>query len=310
MAGIQFATSCLTAHLCVVTGYSNRSVGDVVAVRSGVPGHVSLVPGTQSVASVSCPTAAGCIGLERPGNDVGTGFVTINAAGVVTHTVRVATPSGVNLLRIACSSLRYCEVAGDDVFVSPAALEVGTWNGTRLALHRVASVPKATNTIVEGVSCVATTCVVVGYANHLPTNVGFILSVTGGSRFKLRTVAGDSLYDVSCANQARCFAVGFNSTGGVVVALTGGVATSVAATPPDLFGIACVGFACTAVGQQLPPPPSSDSFWGVVLAVTGGRVGTPQLVSQSGGFNDVARVGSAYTAIGTSHGIGSVVTAG
>jgi hypothetical protein len=310
VAGIQYRASCLTAQVCVVAGYSERSIGDVVAVRNGVPGHVSIVAVTQGIDDVSCPNATGCIALERTGNDVGTGFVSINSAGVVTHAVKVATPAGVTLGRISCTSLKNCEVAGSDFFTSPPAIEVGTWNGTKLVLHRVSTVPKATATIVEGLKCVGATCLVVGYVNHGSSNVGFALSVVGGTKFKLRTVGNDSLYGVSCATQVRCFAVGFNAAGGVIVSLTGGAATSSVSTKPDLYGIACVGFACTAVGEELPPPPSTDADWGAVLSVIGGSVTSTQLVPQSLGYEGVARVGGVFTAVGAGHGLTSEITAG
>jgi hypothetical protein len=102
VAGVQTAVSCLSASLCVLVGYNERSVGDVVAVRAGVPGHVSTVAQLSGIFSVSCPAKSGCVALGDQAG-VGARFVDVNSTGVVSSTKLVAVPAGVTLTRIACT---------------------------------------------------------------------------------------------------------------------------------------------------------------------------------------------------------------
>jgi hypothetical protein len=309
VAGFQSEVSCLTTALCVVAGYDNKGVGDVVEVRNGVPGHVSVVRHTQGIYSVSCPNKFGCVALGRPTNDIGALFITINGRGQVTGSKPVKVPAGVTIDRIFCSRLRTCAVAGTNFFASPIGIEVGSWNGSKLSLHRVAPPKGSTDTVIEGISCWGTSCEMVGYADKVAVVHGLTLAVNRGKPGRLRTVNGDSLYGVSCVSRSRCYAVGFDRDGGVVLTLNGGVAGSPQATRSDLFAIACTGSACTAAGEQL----GGTAFVGTLVAVAAGRVTSSQVVSASGGYDGdgaVARVRGVVTAVGPAHRGGSEITTG
>jgi len=309
VAGFQYAVSCLSSKLCVLAGYNNASVGDIVPVRSGVPGRASAVRHTQAIYSVSCPGVSGCVALGRPSNDVGALFVSISRSGVPTRSKLVKVPPGVTISHIACTSLRNCEVAGTDIFVSLRTMEIGSWNGSRLSLHRVTG-PKGTDDIIEGMSCSGASCAVVGYAEKLAKVQGIIVTTSHGKPAGLHTVAGDSLYGVSCVSKTRCYASGFSQHGGLVLTVNRGVGGSPSKVMPDLFGIACKGNSCTAVGEQLPPQPSADAFWGDIVSVSSGKVTSIQRVPASGGYTGVARIGSVFTAVGTAQHGGSEVTTG
>jgi hypothetical protein len=308
VAGVQSEVGCLTTQLCVVGGYNNRGVGDIEAVRDGLPGRVSALAGTEEVSSISCPNPTGCVALGRPSSAVGIDFVTINKAGVVDKADRMSLPSGVSLTRIDCQTLTSCEVAGLQIFTTPATVEVGTWSAGRLVLHRVGVPSRSTDTVIEGLSCFKATCDVVGYFGEGAVDVGLSITITAGTHARLRTVGHDSLYGIACISAVHCYADGYGTHGGLVVTLTNGVASKTVSTRADLFGIACAGTACTGVGEALPPAGSSNAFWGQVLTIAAGAISSTVMVSQSGGYDAVARVANIFCAVGPTRSSGSEVT--
>jgi hypothetical protein len=309
VAGVQTAVSCLSASLCVLVGYNERSVGDVVAVRAGVPGHVSTVAQLSGIFSVSCPAKSGCVALGDQAG-VGARFVDVNSTGVVSSTKLVAVPAGVTLTRIACTKLTACEVTGTDIFVTPEAIELGSWNGSSLKLHRVSSPKGISDAAVEGISCFGGGCDAVGYFDKGATVTGFVLTTTDGKPGRLQSVPGDSLYGVSCVSATRCYSAGYTETGGLVLTLNGGKASAPQHVKPDLMSIGCSGTSCTAAGEQLPPPSSPNAFWGALVDVSAGKVTSTQSVAPSGGFSGVARSGAFFAAVGASQKAQSELTTG
>ena len=305
IGGIDGVVGCMTPTVCVVGGYNNHSVGNLITVHAGVPKRIVDVPGTQGVYQVSCPNAAGCVALLRTSDDIGVRFVTLNAAGAVTKNTYVATPDGVNLGSLACSTTADCVVAGTDVFKSPAPYEIGTWDAGKLTLHGVAVPARMTNTILNNLACFRTFCDAVGYVQRAGTSTGVSVAITNGDHFALHTVGVNLLYGVSCISLAVCYAAGFKQTGGVVLTLRSGAMTSSASTSPDLFGIACAKTSCSAVGKQLAPSGAKQFYWGDVIPVMGGVPGTASTVPQTSGLESVARVGGDYTAVGLWQGSGS-----
>lgn len=311
MSGYQDVVACLSTRLCVVGGYTSRRVGDVVEVRDGVPGHVSTVKGTQDIVGISCPSGTGCIALARTSTDEGADLLAINAAGVVTGSKRVATSTGDEAERISCVSLTECETAGLDGLSTPPSYEIGDWNGKTLTLHKVTAPAGTQDAIVEGISCTTSTCDVVGYAEHGLVDTGISIRITHGSSFELFRVAQDLLYGVSCGSATRCYADGFDETGSVIVTLTDGKMGSQSTIPAsDLYGIACTGDACTAVGKESSTKPSNDPYWGTIYGLSNGAVSSTRVVELSSGFNDVSRVGSTFEAVGSGQGAPSEVTTG
>ena len=166
-------------------------------------------------------------------------------------------------------------------------------------LHRVSSPKGITAAEVEGLSCFGRACDAVGYFDKGATVTGYVLTITGGTPGRLQTVPGDSLYGVSCVSASRCYGAGFTRSGGLVVTLNDGKASLAQHVTPDLMSIACAGSSCTAAGEQLPPVPSSDAFWGDLVDVSAGKVTATLLVSPSGGFSGVARSGAFFAAVGS-----------
>jgi hypothetical protein len=250
------------------------------------------------------------VAIARPSNSVGIEFATVNRAGVVAKTSRSPMPSGVSLTRIACQTLTSCEVAGVQVFTTPITVEVGTWIGGKLVLHRIAVPSRSSDTVIEGLGCFKDSCDVVGYFDERVATIGLSITVTGGTHAKLHTVGHDSLYGIACISAVRCYADGYGTNGGLVVTLTNGTASKTVATKADLFAIACTGTACTGVGEALPPHGSTNAFWGQLVAIAAGSVSSTAPVKQSGGYSAVARVGSFFCAIGAAqaHDVSEVTT--
>src|SRR5271154_5550920 len=120
LSGTQTAIACLTPSRCVAVGYTNKVVGDVVALTNGVPGRTSRIAGSQSISGVSCPSSKGCWALVRTSNVSHAELVSINPAGVVAGRPKsFVLPSGAALFRISCESLKRCELVGDNIAVTP-----------------------------------------------------------------------------------------------------------------------------------------------------------------------------------------------
>jgi hypothetical protein len=298
VTGEEHAVSCLTTHLCVLTGYNSFGTGDVIAVKNGVPGRTSTVRHSSGLGDTSCPSASGCVAIadNSSGNPE---FVNINSSGVATSEKVVKATPGDAITLISCTRLTSCEVAGEDIFTDPISLIAGTWNGKKLSLKSVAGPKNSSSTAFYGLSCAGGTCDAVGYSLTATATTGFSLTAKGDKLGKLHTASGDALQGVSCVSKSRCYADGdLAFKAGLVVTISNGAIGSRRTAKADLSGIACSGTACTASGEQLVG--SADE--GVLVSVRSGKITSSQGVSASGGFDSVARLGGFFAAAGASHG--------
>jgi hypothetical protein len=309
VAGVQTTVSCLSITRCVLVGYNTKSQGDVVAVNNGVPGHVSIVSGTQEIYAVSCPDSSGCTGIARPTRGTNAEFVTINKSGDVTGSTKVPQPTGVMLNRIACTALDTCEVAGTNVLVSPVAVEIGTWDGVHLALHRIKAPAHSFGTTVNGLSCFVATCVAVVTLDKGTKVDSVIVDESNNVVYHVHTANNDSLYGVDCVTAELCYATGYNDHSGLIVTLEAGVATKAVTVHSDQFDIACVGTVCTSVGEETATRGARFALWGTIISVHAGKVVRTQVVNQCDGFNSVASLASGtFAAVGPAPRGGSDVT--
>jgi len=295
--GIQYEVSCLSKTLCVAAGYNSFSTGDVVAVRNGKPGHVSVVHKTSRVESVSCPNASGCVALADPSSGVGAEFVSIGKSGIVNGT-KTAADGTDDITDISCTKLTSCEVAGVNIVSTPWKIVFGSWNGKKLRLRAISSLKHTTLTSIQDVSCAGGKCDIVGYTDSSAGITGLSLVVSGTKAGKLHTANGDSLYGVSCVSKSTCYAAGYTVSGGIAVTVKNGAIGSASKTPSDLAGIACSGAKCTAVGLENAPEGSGELQWGTIVSVAGGKVTGAVPVKQAENLNSVARIGTFYAAVG------------
>jgi hypothetical protein len=309
--GFQDGISCVTSRLCVIVGYNNQGIGDVVRVRDGVPGPGTAIPGSKALYSVSCAEGAGCTALGVTSNGASPVVVTLSSGASVVSSKVVSVAPGVSLTRIACVTPGNCVLSGLDLFASPEALAVAHWDGSALSVHKIAGPAGASDPTLEGLSCSGAACVAVGSAFKGANSNGIILSIANGKPTQLRVAAGDSIYGASCVSTTLCYGAGFNRSGGVVLTIGHGAPGAITAVPADdLLGIACRSQDCWAVGERLAPPgaPAKDAYYGTLVPVSSGHPGQAQLVPASGGFTNVAQYGGSFAALGAAQGKASEVT--
>ncbi len=316
ISGISGAISCMTASRCVAVGYGASGAhnhGDVVALTGGKQGHISVVAASQQLYSVSCPSSAGCWAIGPQNGGANLVLVRIGPTGRVTKALKVTEPIGASIGRISCASMSSCGVLGNNIFVSPAAIEIGIWNGSKLIVHKVAGAAGSSQTIDEGISCWKATCLAVGYYDlKFPKTAGFLLTMSRGKPGKQHLVGNDFFYGASCVSASRCYTAGFaGHAAGIVVTVTHGVATHTQKEAADMFGIECVGSSCRASGEEL----GGSSYYGVIVTLSNGKnTGTPLVDMAVAGFdgpNTIAKRGNGFAAIGpTVKGGGSEVVTG
>ena len=302
VSGTSSAISCMTASRCVAVGYGARGAhghGDVVALTGGKQGRISVVAASVHLDSVSCPSSAGCwaVGLQNGGANLV--FARIGAAGRVAGVAKVAVPFGVQISTISCVSMTSCGVLGDNNLMSPAPIEIGTWSGKRLTLHKVAGAHGSTATNSEGIACKQAACLAVGYYLKSPKISGFLLTMNHGKPGKQHLVSNDYLYGVSCVSPAKCYAAGVVAqAAGVVVTVTHGLATHAQMETADVSGIECAGATCRASGEE----PGGSSYYGVIVTLSNGiNTGMRSVDTGVAGFNGpntIARRGGGFAAIG------------
>ncbi len=313
ISGNENAIACMTASRCVAVGSGARGSnghGDVVALTGGRPGHISAVAASQTLESVSCPSSAGCwaIGLQNGGANLV--LVRIGAAGRVAAVLKVSEPSGVSISSISCASMTSCGVLGNNIFVIPNAIEIGTWNGKKLTVHKVAGKRGSTGTVVGGISCWKASCLAVGYYSLTsPNPAGFLLPMSHGKPGKQHLVRNDFFYGVSCVSASRCYTAGSaGQAAGIVVTVNRGLAGHVQTETADFSGIECAGVTCRASG-------AAAGGHGVIVRLSSGKNAGPPVADTSvDGFNGpytIAKRGGGFAAIGpAARGGGSEVAVG
>lgn len=309
--GVQSAVSCLTKSLCVVVGFHGSAAkGDVVALHNGKPGKIANVKGGGQLYGVSCPSHNGCVAIGSASS--GVSFVSIGKGGRPTKTSTPKTPAGVTLDHIACTTLHHCIVAGTDVFKNPSAIEIGTWNGHALTLHRTHGVKSSGKSLaIQGVGCFDSHCLVVGGYTKNKKNDSVIIAVHSGHPGALNSLDNETLTSVACTSASHCLAAGYGSgaQSGVIVTLSHVLVTKLIEVRAKLYGIACHTSAhCTAAGEQLNSAKTKDV--GSVIRLASGKVTSTTGVSTSRLFLGVAQHSGGYVAVGEAGGAGSVVTVG
>jgi hypothetical protein len=306
LTGNVTAVSCQSASLCVAVG-SRHDHGVVVTLRNGAQSHALVLRGSSALDSVSC-RPSGCWAIGDPEHGTGAYLVKISSAGRAVAERTVAMPTGTSLGPISCSSMTDCEIAGTDNHVSPAAIEIGTWTGTRLRLHRV-GVAGSTGVSVGGISCWHGDCEVVGYAQVGSASDDLILPVLAGRPGKLNGDSGFFLNTISCVSATTCYAGGLN----VLYTLTDGVPGDPQTVPtlqpwgPHWTAIECTGTVCEAAGVAN----AGSELVGVLVSLSDGTAGSRSLVVDSGGFSGIAtRAGLGFIAIGAGNSSGSEDTVG
>ena len=290
LSGHETAVSCLTASRCVAVGSQGRHAV-VVTLINGAQSHAAVLGGSPVLDSVSC-RESGCWAIGRPGRSAGVYLVKISSAGRPAAERTIAVPAGTSLGAISCSSLTSCQVAGNNNRTHPAAVETGTWNGTRLHLYRV-RVAGRTQVSVASISCWHSDCEAVGSAVAGTVQSDLIVTTSGGKPRTLNANSGYALSSISCISAMTCYAAG----AAVLVTVTG----SVPADPQAVTGgwngsaIECTGSDCEAAGGEV----FGSAYADVLVSLSDGTAGSPVIVQVGQGYSGIATRGSSgFIAIG------------
>jgi hypothetical protein len=194
------------AITCEAVGQNSAGVGVVVPNAFGNPTPPVVVPGTNYLTGVACPSVTTCIAVGQNSSHHGVVLpVTYGVPGTA-----IAVPKTVTLVGIACHGPSMCEAVGKDS------------NGSGVAVSITSGSPGApvvvpSTTSLNGIAChSATACDAVGEST---SHRGLAVPVTSGTPGTSRTWSsvGD-LSGVTCPSATFCEAVGTaNSPTGVVV---------------------------------------------------------------------------------------------
>ena len=303
LSGQETAVSCLTASRCVAAG-SRGGRAVLLTLTNGAQSHAAVLSGSLVLGSVSCPSRSGCWAIGRPDRGAGAYLVKISSTGRPAVERTLAVPAGTTLGVISCASMTSCQVAGTNNRLRPAAIETGTWNGTRLHLYRV-PVAGSTQVSMTGISCWHSDCAAVGSALARTAPSDLILITSGGKPGTLNANSGYALTSISCVSATTCYAAG----AAVLVTVTSGVPAEPQAVTGGWNGnaIECTGSDCEAAGGEVLGPAYAD----VLVSLTGGTASSPVIVQVGQGYSGIAaRSSNGFIAIGAGSNGGSDDTVG
>lgn len=255
-----WTVGCPLAHQCLVGGRSAGSKPMIVPVRDGRPGAEEVLSTrVGNVFALSCPGSMGCVALvnvyEASGqSDID--LVRLRPNGHVVSTQVVASGRRRQLAALSCTSMTRCWIAGtliqSDVKAPPL---VAVWNGVHLTLKTIPVTGSPATWEPKGISCVASTCEIVGFV--LGRGTSFAVRTQGGRPSSVQTTKQQiELTDVACPSAERCYASGSNvenGTKGFISTIEGGSLGS-----PDyghgvsvlgLGSLTCRGTKCWASGS-------------------------------------------------------------
>jgi hypothetical protein len=278
---------------CVAVGSDSSGEGVVVPITDGIPGTAELVPGTNTLSAVSCPTTTFCIavgeGPFQPGvgpAQAGGAIVPIKdgqegGALIVQGEGAPNTTAGLTLYGVGCSTANNCWAGGADNLYGGVIMPIK--NGYPGSEQTVA--PEGP---ILSVACRLVNCIAVGQASGLTSSYGIVVFDLGSTPLNEGDPAGVSdLYGVACRSTTNCDVVGTNTGGteGVVVLDISQYLhnAEMVAGSSRLNGVSCRATTvdCLAVGDN-------GSNEGVVAGIYNGTPGAAQAVAGTQGLNGVA----------------------
>ncbi|HTW21483.1 MAG TPA: hypothetical protein VME70_14890 [Mycobacteriales bacterium] len=304
------AVSCLTAHRCVAVGNTKVDGGEYVVVENGVPGKLRKVGTSGSLEAISCAGAAGCVALAQSITKPGPLLITFGRGGKPIRRAIPSVPANVSMSGISCTAVKHCILVGYDLEAQPNKLYVGVWNGHSISEHRVHGLKKNQDVDNVLVSCHGSHCLLVGAAEGATSVAGITVPIHDGHPGHLVRLSGDEFSAVECVSATRCYATANRDSNPVIVTLSHGKKAAVASTTGTLYGIACSGNACTAVGITNPPPSAHEPYdVGLVVKLSAGVITGTQTVAASKTYVGVARPGPHHAlAVGPAQKKGSVTS--
>jgi hypothetical protein len=302
LVGAPFELSCPTASRCIAVGSAVTGTGSITPIVNGRPGHRHFVSASpDGITAISCPSNAGCwaVGVGRAGH---VQMIKLSSSGKVLAIEHETLPVSAWLLSLSCVSMTDCGVAGQRERGGPAAMVIGSWNGSKLTLHVIPSRPRWVYSPSQ-ISCFRSYCMVVGDAFfHGSVTRAFVVTTSHGKLGRLdRSGTLDSVDGVDCVSTSTCYADGdLSGATGFIATLTSGVVSDLVSTGAHVMsGIACRASFCVATATN--EPPLSGPVTGVLYPVSSGKISGPKSVlrSVSGYYPQaVATCGTGFMAVG------------
>ena len=286
--GMLLDVACTSSASCVAVGnYGGKNVTEQALAESwnGTAWSVktTATPSgatVSSLASVSCASAATCMGVGSYFNKSGSEFTLAEAwNGTAWSVSSTPNPSGSvfpMLSGVSCTLSTACTAVGSYFNSSTQVSLAERWNGTTWSIQSTPNPSGAKLTVLNDVSCIsATSCTAVG--NSFGTVHSTLAESWNGTSWSTQSTpnpanANNSLLQVSCVTASGgCFAVGFSanaagtntglalgyygSTYGWLIVSTptpSGAATSVlsAVSCPSASSCSGVGVSTTSSGEE------------------------------------------------------------
>jgi hypothetical protein len=233
------AVSCKTADYCLVTGsyVSNQTDSAVLYMLSWNGAALALIPlppvprghTLSAIDAVSCVAVKRCVAFgtatDTANDQVELAWTWNGSRWAAKGTAFPVDGQSPFVGGADCFSLTSCEVTGAYDTADGESMMFATWNGRKFTLQRSA-VPTTGEDLREGewagdVSCASPRrCVAVGWTSFESFFLSSFLVVWNGKTWTIPSQPENSDANpvgVSCMPAANCLAVGYTSSGGVLV---------------------------------------------------------------------------------------------
>lgn len=279
----------------------------LVLVRNGLPGVEEAISGrTGNVFALSCPSQAGCVALANEYGKSGTSdvyLIRLSASGHVVSTHVVATGRRRQLAALSCTSVTRCWIAGTLVESNVKAPPLlAAWNGSRLTVKTIPVSGRSATWEPKGISCVASTCEMVGVV--LGRGTAFAERTQGLQPSLVRTTKQLELTDVVCTSATHCVASGNSGTAenrGFLSTITGGVLGAPnygsGASALELGALTCRSSSCWAAGV-VTDSSATGGRDGAIYPITSGSLMTAVSAPQTNLLPAIATMGNGVIAAG------------
>jgi len=286
-----YGVACGSATSCVAVGSTDTgsppTFSALIEQWNGTSWTVATSPPGPTDAEllgVACGSATTCTAVGNYESSVGVELTLAEEwSGSKWSLTKTPSPSitDSSLNAVSCVSATSCTAVGSRGSSGDEYALGEVWNGTTWAVAAVPSAPTGTNTLLEGVSCIATTalCAAVGFTIHSQGPDTTVTELANGTAWRIfpspnaTTISGDSnLVAASCATSTSCVAVGSYANDldrQVPLAETwSGTTWTISVAPPVagaaetyLTAVSCASTTmCMAVGYYQTSTTSSETY--------------------------------------------------
>ncbi len=280
----------------------------LVPVQNGLPGAEEAISGrTGNVFALSCPSQAGCVALANEYGKSGSSdvyLIRLTATGHVVSSHAVSTGRRRQLAALSCTSVTRCWIAGtyvESTVKAPPLL--AAWNGSRLTVKTIPVTGRSATWEPKGISCVASTCEMVGVV--LGRGTAFAERTQGLQPSPVKTTRQLELTDVVCTSTSHCVATGNSGTAeskGFLSTITDGALGAPdygsGTSAIELGSLTCRSSSCWATGVVTDSAASGGQD-GAIYPISAGSPTAPVSAPKTYLLPAIATMGSGVIAAGT-----------